>query len=82
MQSKTITTEIRVVSETLKTTCRSTMDEKHHPEIEILEVKAVGEWGEHRLPVSLHFAMPPGYGTIPFTGSKIKLEIEIFGGSL
>jgi hypothetical protein len=76
MQEETnaITAEARVLGQTIKPF------EYGNTEVsklgEVLEVKAVGTWGEHHWPVSLHITVPPGCGAIPCTGDSVRVTVE------
>jgi hypothetical protein len=43
---------------------------------EVIEVRAVGEWGEQRFPVSLFITTMAGCGAIPVTGDHIAITVE------
>lgn len=45
---------------------------------EVLEVKAVGDWGgnDAEWPISLHITVPPGCGAIPVTGDSITVIVS------
>jgi hypothetical protein len=43
---------------------------------EVVEVRAVGEWGEQHFPVSLFITVYPGCGAIPVTGDHIAITVE------
>ena len=72
MESETIITNLRVVSEAVKPFSYF----PDQPSGEVIEVKATGVWGEHGYPVSLHITVMPGCGAIPLFGDELKITIE------
>jgi hypothetical protein len=42
---------------------------------EVEEVKAVGVWGEHNWPISLHITVYPGCGVIPIFGDDLQVTV-------
>lgn len=64
-----ITAPLRIVSQTIKPF--------DYPKQagEVVEIKAIGTWGEHEWPISLHITVPPGCSVIPATGDEIEVTI-------
>ena len=43
---------------------------------EVVEIKAVGVWGDADFPVSVHITVPPGCGITPFMGDCLKIVVS------
>lgn len=43
---------------------------------EVVEIRAVGHWGEHQLPISVHLSVPPGHPVLPFMGDCLKIVVS------
>jgi len=42
---------------------------------EVVEIRAMGTWGEFAFPVSVHLTVPPGCAVTPFMGDCLKIMV-------